>query len=79
MARFNREEAELDDGEAERRRQLDSSTRHRRRLQRRPNSFGTRRLRLAAIGQFREGEEESEAGEWCYGGVLFYGIEGALL
>jgi hypothetical protein len=47
------EEAELDSGEAEWRRQLDSSTRHRRRLQRRPNSFGTRRLGLAAIGQFR--------------------------
>jgi hypothetical protein len=28
---------------------------------------------------FPREEEESEVGEWCCGGVLFYSVEGALL
>jgi hypothetical protein len=76
---LDREEAGVVGDDAEWRRQLDSSAWHRRRLQQWPDSFGTRRRELPEFGRFRGGEEESEAGEWCCGGVLFYGVKGALL
>jgi hypothetical protein len=65
------EEAELDGDEAEWRRRLDSSAWHRRRLQRWPDSFGTRRRPLAELGRFRGEEEERRVGIGSCGGVVF--------
>jgi hypothetical protein len=79
MARLNREDAELDDGDADRRRWLDSSTSHQQQLLRRPETPRARWLGFAELGCFREREEEVEAGIGSGGGVLFYSIEGAFL
>jgi hypothetical protein len=57
-------------------RQLDSSAWHRRRLQRWPISFESRRSKLPEFGRFQEGEEEKVTGEWCYGGVLHWASKG---
>jgi hypothetical protein len=78
-AGLNGEEAVLVGGEAERRRRLDSFAWHRRRLQRWPESFGTRQRTHAELGHFRGEEEEGEAGNGGGGGVVFWGVEGLLL
>jgi hypothetical protein len=78
-AKLNTWEEELDGKDADRRRRLDSSTSHQQQLQRRPGSSRTRRPKLAELGRFRGREEERRAGEWCSGGVVFRGIEGAFL
>jgi hypothetical protein len=79
MARLDREDAELDGGDVDRRRRLDSSTSHQQQLLRRPETTRAWWLGFAELGRFREREEEVEARIGSSGGVLFYGVEGAFL
>jgi hypothetical protein len=77
--RLDGEDAQLDGGDADRRRRLDSSTSHQQQLLRRLETPRAWWLGFAELGRFQEREEEVEAGIGSGGGVLFYGIEGAFL
>jgi hypothetical protein len=79
MAKLVAGEEELDGEDADRRRLLGSSTSHQQQLQQRPGSSRTRWPKLAELGHFRGREEERRTGEWCSGGVVFCGVEGAFL
>jgi hypothetical protein len=79
MAGLDGEEAGVVGDDAEWRRQLDSSAWHRRRLQRGPISFESRRSKLPEFARFRGGEEEREARNGGGGGVVLWGIDGGFL
>jgi hypothetical protein len=73
------EEAGVVGNDTERRRQLDSSAWHQRRLQRWPESLGTWRRTLAELGRFRGREEERRVGIGSGEGVLLLGVDGGFL
>jgi hypothetical protein len=79
MAGLDGEEVGVVGDEAERRRQLDSSTWHRRHLQWGTISFESRRSKLPEFRRFQGGEEERRAGIGSGEGVLLLGVYWVLL